>query len=269
MRNLVLAAILLFAVQANAKTADEILKSGTPEQIGLAIAQEAERRDEGWENSIVDVRMVLKNASGANSERKMRNKLFEVTDKSIGDKTMIVFDKPRDVKGTAFLTHSKILEADDQWLYLPALRRVKRISSRNKSGPFMGSEFAYEDISSREVGKYDYKYLRNEKCGEFECFVVENYPKYEYSGYTRQIAWVDTKEFRPIKVDFYDRKDALYKTLEYSGYEQYLGKYWRAEKFAMVNHQNDKATDLFFKNYQFKVGLNENDFTKSQLKRAR
>ena len=78
----------------------------------------------------------------------------------------MVFDEPRDVKGTAMLTYSHILEPDEQWMFLPALKRVKRISSVNKSGPFMGSEFAFEDFSGQEVGKYSYLWLRDEACGD-------------------------------------------------------------------------------------------------------
>ena len=106
-----------------------------------------------------------------------------------GDKSLTVFDSPRDVKGTAFLSHTHATEPDEQWLYLPALKRVKRISSRNKSGSFMGSEFAYEDISSQELEKYRYKWLRDETLDDRHTVVVEYYPVYENSGYTRQIVW--------------------------------------------------------------------------------
>ncbi len=74
-----------------------------------------------------------------------------------GDKSLFVFDEPRDVQGTAFLIHAHREDADDQWLYLPALKRVKRISSANRSGSFMGSEFAYEDMTAQEVEKFTYR----------------------------------------------------------------------------------------------------------------
>jgi len=254
---------------AIAKTADEVLASGTAEEKGLAIVVESDERDFGFGDVEVDVEMILTNAHGQKSKKEMRNKTFEMKDSSVGDKTMIVFDKPRDVKGTAFLTFSKILEADDQWLYLPALKRVKRISSKNKSGPFVGSEFAFEDISSQEIGKYSYKYLRNESCGEMECFVVERKPLYEYSGYTKMISWIDTEEFQLRKVDFYDRKKSLLKTLTYEGYKKYLNKYWRADRFLMTNHQNGKSTDLRWNNYKFRTGLQESDLTKAKLKNAK
>ena len=123
------------------------------------------------------------------------------------------FDRPRDIKGTAFLSFTHAVGADDQWLYLPALKRVKRISSNNKSGPFLGSEFAYEDFSSQEVAKYKYKYLRDEEYKDMPCFVLERYPVDKNSGYTRQIGWIDQAEYRLQKIESYDRKDELWKVI--------------------------------------------------------
>ena len=116
-----------------------------------------------------------------------------------GDKSMSIFDKPRDIKGTAVLTWTHSLEADDQWLYLPALKRVKRISSKNKSGPFMGSEFAYEDIASQEVDKYESFYVRDENLNGVDCYVLERIPQYKYSGYTRLEVWFDKEYYRLCK----------------------------------------------------------------------
>ena len=267
------AAMVAVSTSAFALTVEDVLASATtPEEQGLAIAKEADARDLGFGDMEVDVEMVLKNAQGQESTRKMRSKAYELVDTSVGDKTMIVFDYPRDVAGTAFLTYSKILEADDQWLYLPALKRVKRISSKNKSGPFMGSEFAYEDISSPEVGKYSYKYLRTESCKGNEalsCLVIDRFPLYKHSGYTKQTSWIDTAEFRLQAVDFYDRKNELMKSLVNKDYQQYLGKYWRADRFEMVNHLTGKSTILYWKNYRFKTGQKESDFTKNNLKRVR
>jgi hypothetical protein len=112
------------------KTKEDLLSAGgTPEEIGLAIITEADNRDFGFGDFEVELLMVLRNAQGEESKREQRNKTFEVKDKSVGDKTLIIFDRPRDVKGTAFLTYSKILEPDDQWLYLPSLKHIN-ISSK-------------------------------------------------------------------------------------------------------------------------------------------
>lgn len=241
----------------------------TPEEKGRAIAEELDRRDLGFGDSAAELKMLLANRQGETSTRELRIQTLEVPEREEGDKSLIIFDHPRDIEGTAFLSFTKILEPDDQWLYLPALKRVKRISSANKSGPFVGSEFAYEDMLSQEVDKYDYRWLRDEPCGELVCFVVERYPLYENSGYTRQVTWIDQQEYRVQKVDFYDRKDALLKTLTFSGYQQYLGQYWRADDWYMENHQTGKATRLTFENWEFRAGLDDNDLDPNRLERLR
>ncbi len=246
-----------------------IASAQTPEEKGLAIAEEADLRDAGFGDSEVTLRMVLHNRQGETSTRELRIKTLEVPDRAQGDKSLTVFDRPADVKGTAFLSFTHITDPDDQWLYLPALKRVKRISSANKSGPFVGSEFAYEDLSSQEVGKYTYKWLRDEPCGDFNCFVVEQYPLYEHSGYTRRVAWIDQAEYRIIKVDFYDRKDDLLKTLTFEDYVQYLDQYWRPNRMEMINHQTGKRTELAYDGYEFRTGISENDLSTAALKRAR
>ncbi len=235
---------------------------------GTKIAEEWDRRDHGFGDSRQLTKMVLENAHGETSIREMRLDTLEVPGDDNGDKSLVIFDQPRDVKGTAFLTFSNILEPDDQWLYLPALKRVKRISSKNKSGPFVGSEFAYEDISSLELKKYTYKWLRDEACGDLECFVLEQTPQYPDSGYTRTLVWYDKAEYRIRKIDFFDRKNELLKTLAYSDFRQYLGQYWRAHDLYMVNHQTGKKTRLTIDEITFRNGFAESDFSQNALKRA-
>ena len=261
-RWLTLLLLPLLAAEAPLATAQQ-----SPEEKGLAIYQEIDRRDRGWGDEVAKVKMVLRNAHGQESLRENRMKTLEVD--GDGDKTLIVFDSPRDIAGTAFLTFSHSVKPDEQWMYLPALKRVKRISSSNKSGPFLGSEFAYEDISSEEVDKYRYKYLRDEVVDGHDCFVVERYPLYKHSGYTRQVTWVDKEIYRLRKIDFYDRKNRLLKTLQFKGYKQYLGKYWRPSELEMVNHQTGKSTTLYWQDYQFQTGLSSRDFDRNSLKRAR
>ena len=234
---------------------------------GDQVAQEADRRDTGFGDQAAELMMVLRNRNGDESSRRMRNLTLEVD--GDGDKTLVIFDEPNDVKGTAFLNYTHRSGQDDQWLYLPALRRVKRIASNNKSGPFMGSEFAYEDISSQEVEKYTYRYGGAETVDGVAMHVIERVPVDERSGYTRQIVWYDRAEFRMQRVDFYDRKNELLKTLTYHGYERYLDQYWRSDRMEMVNHQTGKSTTLSFTNYEFRTGLSDRDFDQSALRRAR
>lgn len=250
--------VALLTIQIHSKSAEDR---------GTEIAVEADNRDIGFGDFTADLKMVLRNRHGEESTRDIRNKTLEQEDD--GDKSMVIFDKPRDVKGTAFLSYTHKSGPDDQWLYLPALKRVKRIASNNKSGPFMGSEFAYEDISSQEVEKYTYKYLKDDVYEGQDCFVVERYPTDKNSGYTRQITWIDKAEYRTLKTDFYDRKDALLKTLTFHDYQQYLEKHWRSSRMEMVNHQTGKSTTLLWENYVFANGLDDGDFDKNSLKRAR
>ena len=243
------------------------LPAQTPEEQGLAIAQEADKRDSGFGDYTSDVKMILKNKHGQESTREIRSRTLEVD--GDGDKSMTIFDKPRDIKGTALLSFTHKEGPDDQWLYLPALKRVKRIASDNKSGPFMGSEFAYEDISSQEVEKYTYKFLRDDTFNGMDVFVFERYPVDKKSGYTRQIVWLDKEYYKERKIEYYDRKDSLLKTLLFNDYNQYLDQYWRAHNMHMENHQTGKSTRLLQSNYQYRSGLSDRDFDKNSLKRIR
>ncbi len=265
MKKLKLPLSLLLATALLGTSANLLAESA--EEKGLAIAVETKNRDAGWADMQADMKMVLRNKQGQESLREIRLKSLEM--ENDGDKSLSIFDKPRDVKGTAFLSFSHAVGADDQWLYLPALKRVKRISSRNKSGPFMGSEFAYEDLSSFEVEKYTYKYAKDETINDADSFVVEQFPVDKNSGYTRRVVWIDKQEYRAQKVEFYDRKNSLLKTLSYHDYSQYSDKHWRPDMMKMVNHQSGKSTDLKWSDYKFKAGLSEKSFNKNTLKRAR
>lgn len=245
----------------------ETLESTSPESKGLAIAEEADRRDSGWVDQFADMKMILRNKQGQKSTREIRINTLEVN--GDGDKSLSIFDSPADVKGTAFLSHTHALKPDDQWLFLPALKRVKRISSSNKSGPYMGSEFAYEDISSQEVAKYTYKWLRDEAYQGRDSFVIERYPRDKNSGYTRQVAWIDKGIYQPLKVVYYDRKDSLLKTQTFNDYQLYLDKYWRPDNMEMINHQTGKSTLLTLENIRFGNGLKARDFNKKALENAR
>lgn len=253
---MVLLALLPFQLQAQ-----------SAEDKGLEIAKAARDYDRGFGDFTADMVMTLKNKNGDTSTRLIRIRTLEV--EGDGDKSLSIFDEPKDVKGTAMLTYSHGLEADDQWLYLPALKRVKRISSRNKSGPFMGSTFAFEDLGSQEVEKYNYKYLREEACGDWQCYVIERQPAYKHSGYTRQLAWLDKEGYRIVKAEYYDRKKALLKTLTASDFQQFVDHYWRPGKMDMMNHQSGKSTLLEWKNYAFQTGLSDGDFRSQALKRLK
>lgn len=257
MKKLVYVAVLLASCQT-------VVHAEVQGDRGYIIAQETDRRDSGFGDSSNESVFVLRSAQGEESVREFTVKTLEI--QGDGDKDLAVFHKPADVRGTAVLTYAHGLKPDDQWLFLPELKRSKRISSVNKSGPFLGSEFSFEDIASWEIEKYTYKYMRDEVADSHECFVVENVPVYEYSGYSKRIEWVDQSIYQPRKIEFYDRKNALLKTLTFHDYRQYLGQYWRASKLEMVNHQTGKSTTLTRSNYKFRNGFKDTDFSESALK---
>ena len=261
-------ALLMAAGLIVAATA-AIANTGSPEEKGFAIAARSDRTDIGFGTSLVELKMVLRNAAGRETTRSLAIKTLEKPNEEVGDKSLIVFDSPSDIDGTALLSHARILKADNQWLFLPALKRTKRISSVNKSGPFVGSEFAFEDFTALELNKFTYKYLRSEPCGELTCDVVERIPRYKHSGYTRQVSWVDQDIFQVRRVEFYDRRGDLLKVLSLDDYRQYQDRIWRAHRLSMVNVQTKKETDLLYSDYNFDTGLDAGDFEKSVLRRIR
>ena len=247
--------------------AHALAQEETPEDKGLRIAQEASARNDGFGDFTAEMTMVLRDRQGRESVRQMRFKVLEVPED--GDKSLFVFDQPRDVRGTALLTHAHINAQDDQWLYLPALKRVKRINAAKRSGSFMGSEFSYEDMSSPEVEEYTYKYLRDEPCGELTCTVIEQVPLDKKSGYSLKVVWQDTVELRIWKMELYDRKGSHLKTLTLANYQQFLDRYWRAGEQTMVNHLTGASTVLEWSDFRFRTNLEEGEFTQTALRRVR
>ncbi len=237
-------------------------------QKGYDLSARSDRTDYGYGDSIAEAQMVLRNKAGQETTREFSFATLEKENENVGDKSLIVFNSPRDVEGTALLSHAKILDQDDQWLYLPALKRVKRISSSNKSGAFVGSEFAFEDFTITELNKFTYNYAGEEELNGMMTDIIERFPRYEKSGYTKQKAWIDQDIYQTRKVEFYDRKGALLKTLTLTDYREYDG-IWRAHRLLMVNHQTEKTTELNYGEYQFKTGLDENDFQQGVLTRLR
>ncbi len=243
----------------------------TDEERGLELARKADERSRGFGDSQATMKMILVSNRGEQSVRELRMMTLEMQDEDNDDRSLLIFDKPLDVRGSALLTWSHRNRDDDQWLYFPALRSVRTIASRKKSGPFMGSEFSFEDMSAPTLEKYDYRYIRDEACGHLNlnCHVIERTPLDSNSGYTRQIVWMDELEYRTWKVDYYDRKKSHQKTLTVSGFNLYEDRFWRASRMEMVNHQTGRSTILEWSDYAFDTGLSETDFTQNSLMRIR
>ena len=239
------------------------VQAETPEAKGLQITTDNKAFNDGFGGEKAAMTMVLINAHGDKTVRKMTSVSTEV--KGDGDRSRIEFIEPADVRGTRMLTWSHGTKNDDQWLYLPSLKRVKRISSRSKSGSFMGSEFAYEDLGSQEIEKYSYRYLKDEQIGARNHWVIEQVPADKKSGYSRQVAWIDQTYRQPTKIDFYDRKGAHLKTFTFGSFKQF-GKWWRAMQIDAINHQTQKRSKLSWETREVGVQVDQDVFTKDGLK---
>jgi hypothetical protein len=242
------------------------VRAETAEEKGLAIAREADRRGRGWASSIVKAKMLLRDREGSTAERLLEMRSLESRrDGEDGGKALMIFRSPPDVDGTLLLTHSFKTRDDDQWIFLPEIQRVKRISSSNKSGSFLGSEFTYEDLRDAQIEKYRFRYLRDENCGEERCFVVERVSNDPDSSYSRQAVWIDQREYRTHKVEYYDRRGYGIKTLTIGDHRRYLNEFWRAHHLVMRNNQTGKSTEMLWGEYRFRQNLTDRDFDRNAL----
>jgi outer membrane lipoprotein-sorting protein len=260
-------ALVLSVVSAShAKTADELTSSGSADQKGAGIAAELGARGAGYKDLVGDVEMTLRDAGGSEATRRFRVKVLEKPAADVGDQSLIVFDAPADVKGTAVLSHAKPTGEDEQWLYLPSGKRTKRIASGNRTGSFVGSEFTFEDLTGNDGRKYAWKLLGQKACGTApSCFDLEATPKDASSAYSKRVLHVETGEMRIQSIDFYDRRGTLAKTLAYDDYKKVDGRFWRAQIWTMKNVQSGKSTVIKFTSMKLGTGLGASDFAPSKL----
>ncbi len=194
-------------------------------------------------------------------------KFYESGDFS--SKTLIRFQKPADVKGTGLLMweYSDADKDSDQWLYLPALQKSKRIISNQKNQSFMGSDFSYEDMEGRGIGEDSYKLLGEEGILDEPCYKVEAVPV-ETGTYARRIIWVEKRRSVMRKVEFYDKKDRLLKVMTIPEIRK-DGDYWTILKMEMENVQKPHRTTLEVSDLSYDSGIEDSFFTERYLKRAR
>jgi len=246
-----------------------LVNAGAMSDRGKEIFESGDDRDSGFISADWTQELILTNALGKESRRLMRIIALEGNDVE-GDKTLIVFREPKDSRGVSLLTHGIKEDDDNQWMYLPNLKRVKRISAGAKTSRFVGSEFTFEDLAIREVGDFSYKFIKDTELNGVAVHEIEVIPLDPKSGYSRQIAWIDQKELIVHKLEYYDKKSKLQKTLFFEDYHQYLGKHWRAHTTRMVNHQTNKKSRLIVSgNYEFKTGVTKKDFSKNKLRSIR
>lgn len=239
----------------------------TAAERGLRIATEASDRSGGYDDITSSGEMILRTSSGQTATRRFDSSW--IATQPGASRSLLVFKWPGDIRNTALLTHVYTGKNDDQWLFLPAMERVRRISGSGRSGSFVGSEFAYEDMADQEVDKFRHTWIADQPCpGGGTCHVIDRVPTGR-SGYSRQRVWLDTAELRLQQVQYFDRRGAHLKTLAIGGYRLYAGRFWRASRMDMVNHLTGASTRLNWNGYTFNQGLNENAFTVNALRRIR
>ncbi len=209
--------------------------------------------------------MTLINSRGNTRVRKIKQ--FK---KDFGDveKKIMFFISPADVKNTSFMNWSYDSDKpDDQWIYLPALKKVKRISSDSKSDYFMGSDFTYDDLGDRKLDADVHKLLREETVNGIKCYVVQSIPKDEDYMYSKTITWIRKDNFVGVKKEFYDEDGELLKILTIKKVEKISG-YWVITKSEMKNVQKNHKTIIELSNVRFNTGIPASTFTERMMMRG-
>ena len=252
---------------ASAMTQPELAAKGAPATQAAFVLGEIGKKNAGYHDMVSDVDMVMAGADDSETKRHFRIQVLERPSSDDGDRSLLSFDSPADVKGTALLSHAKTDGDDEQWLYLPSTKRVKRIALGNRGGAFLGSEFSYEDLTGADVRKYNWSATGTAACGSATCVTLEGSPKDASSSYSKRVVTVELDSLRVKKVDFFDRSGAPLKSLEYDAYTMVSGKYARATVWTMKNHKTNRKTVLRFSNMRMQTGLSASDLSPSKLDR--
>ncbi|MCR9248630.1 MAG: outer membrane lipoprotein-sorting protein [bacterium] len=229
---------------------------------GRQLADYADLYDTGWRDSYAVSNMTLFDSNGDSVQRRTVQLILEKPD---GDKSIVRFLTPAEIKGVAALTHEHPDAVDDNWLYLPATKRVRRISGANKTASFQGTEFTYEDLSNRIVAKYDWRFLAEAEidaaAGKVPVYSLEAKPRYTDTGYSRLVIHVHREYWRQERIEFYDKADRLLKVLDNSVWKHRHGRFWRPMKIAMKNEQAKKRTVIESSNQLLNLALYKNKRT--------
>ncbi|MBZ0182376.1 MAG: outer membrane lipoprotein-sorting protein [Melioribacteraceae bacterium] len=185
------------------------------------------------------------------------------------EKSIMFFLSPADVRNTSFMNWSYDEEGrdDDQWIYLPALKKIKRISSDSKGDYFMGSDFTYDDLGDRHPSEDTHKFLREEKLNGEVCYVVESIPLEEDYMYSKTVTWISKDKWIGMKKEFYDEDGEQLKNLTVKKYEKIDG-FWVILHSEMHNIQKDHKTIMKLKNVKLNTGIDEGKFTERMMKRG-
>ena len=188
------------------------------------------------------------------------------------DKTVLVFKTPKDVAGISYLSYDYPDKADgstvdsDSWIYLPAMKKVRRVSGSSKDDDFQGTDFTYDDIGTRSLSKDNFAILGEEKVDGSDCWILEAKAKDSKAKVSRRVTWVDKKTYVVRKGEYYDKQNKLQKTLTCENIKQVKG-YWTTQKMTMTNVQTNHKTVYEIKDLKYDEKVNESFFTVSALER--
>jgi outer membrane lipoprotein-sorting protein len=209
------------------------------------------------------VSMKLINGEGSVRERDMT--LLRMNKGDIGDQQyMMAFNAPADVRGMSFLISKYAKADDDRWMYIPALKAVKRIAADDKKSSFVGSDFTYEDVSGRDLNEEQHTLLKSDDLGGRKVYVVESKPKGN-TNYAKRTIWVDQERWLPLKEEYFDAQGKLLRSFSADKVEQISGQ-WTITSRTMKNSQTGHRSEVVFKDVQYNVGLSDDIFTERNLK---
>jgi len=259
------AGFILFLMAALLITENSSLFSAEPVS-GRDVAVMLDERPDGDDRKMV-MHMVLVNRRGRKRERLM---VSLTKDYGKDSKSVFYFRKPADVKGVGFLTwdYDKVSREDDKWLYLPALRKSKRISGSSKNDYFMGSDLTYDDMGDRSVDEDTHRLLGSEKLDGHDCWILESKPKDKSYMYSKVVSRIRKDALIPVKSEFYDRQGKLLKTMTKTEIKKHQG-FWVSYRTEVNNVQDRHKTIFEIKEAGFNVGLRNSLFRVTTLERGR
>ena len=231
---------------------------------GKQIIEKVYNRPAG-DDQTSDLTMTLINKSGDQRVRKIKQ-----FTKDLGnvEKSIMFFLSPADVKNTSFMSWTYDSDqSDDQWIYLPALKKTKRISSDSKSDYFMGSDFTYDDLGDRKLEDDTHKLLREETMDGKECYVVESLAKDEDYMYSKTVVWVNKSNFIGVQKEFYDEDEDLLKVLAIKEVDEISG-IWVITNSEMKNVQKNHRTTMVLNNIQINTDMSESKFSERMMMRG-
>ena len=233
---------------------------------GRDIAQKVKDRPDG-NTRYAELELTLKKKNGTTRQRKVTSWAM---DEGKDTKKMMFFTYPGDVKGTGFLTwdYDQIGKEDAKWLYLPAMKKTRRISgSSSKTDYFMGTDFTYDDMGSRHVDEDKHKLLREEVKNGYKCWVLESVPVDKHEIYSRKVSWIRQDCLVAAYVEYYDKLNKLHRVLTIDDVKKIQG-FWTIQKMEMKNVQTEHSTLIVVKNSQYEVKIDKSLFTVAKLEKG-